>query len=77
MSRMETQLIQTWRGVLLFMLVITAAAVASITYALLTKEENAAYKATVRAFPTRPLSVAAMYQWCRTAQTHTMLLTSY
>ena len=49
MSRMETQLIQTWRGVLLFMLVITAAAVASITYALLTKEENAAYKATVRA----------------------------
>ena len=48
MSRRETQLIRTWRVILLVMLVITAAAVSSITYVLLRKEEHAAYKATVR-----------------------------
>ena len=48
MSRLETRLIRTWRVILLVMLVITAAAVSSITYVLLKREENAAYKATVR-----------------------------
>ena len=57
MSRTETQLIQTWRGVLLFMLVITAAAVSSITFALLSKKENAAYRATVCTFPHRKSAV--------------------
>ena len=52
MSRMETRLIRTWRVILLVMLVITAAAVSSITYVLLRREENAAYKATVRTLST-------------------------
>jgi hypothetical protein len=51
MSRTETRLIRTWRVILLVMLVITAAAVSSITYVLLRREENAAYKATVRSTP--------------------------
>jgi hypothetical protein len=49
MSRTENRLIRTWRVILLVLLVVTAAAVSSITYVLLKREENAAYKATVRA----------------------------
>jgi len=51
MSQIETQLIRTWRVILLVMLVGTASAVSSITFLLLQKNENTAYKATVRSLP--------------------------
>jgi hypothetical protein len=47
-SRTETRLIRTWRIILLALLVITAAAVSSITYVLLEQKEYAAFQASVR-----------------------------
>ena len=57
MSQMETQLIRTWRVILLVMLVGTASAVSSITFLLLQKNENTAYKATVRSLPKPNISL--------------------